>query len=117
MEYIAITLMAVIILLIVIGYGKIHKLQKTLEQYRNDHSMYLSNIAQAIHAAQEIETTHWQVTNTSMVCLLGAVQYDLNLFRDNALEEENYELIPQIDNLIQNVHKLIDVYNSWQQHS
>lgn len=52
-----------------------------------------------------------------MACVLGAAQYDLNLFRDAALEDEEYELIPQIDNLINSIHQLIDSYNSWQQRS
>lgn len=124
MEYCIFSLALLMAVVCIVICNKINNLQHQLNKQHservNDFNGLvgcLHQLAELIQAVQQSETSHWQVTNTSMACVLGAAQYDLNLFRDAALEDEEYELIPQIDNLINSIHQLIDSYNSWQQRS
>lgn len=52
-------------------------------------------------------------TNNALMCMLGVAQYDILLFKQEMVENEDYEEVAGVMTLLESVQNMITLYTQW----
>lgn len=52
-------------------------------------------------------------TNNALMCMLGVAQYDILLFKQEMVDNEDYEEVAGVMTLLESVQNMITLYTQW----